>query len=95
MNQGLYEALLREQKEPFLGWDFKYLEQDGRMVEFPTTWHFSTVIKSYLAKSHSMLDMGTGRVKSFYRLLPRYQRIVWQPKAINLILRLQRNAYLH
>lgn len=70
MNQGLYEALLREQKEPFLGWDFKYLEQDGRMVEFPTTWHFSTVIKTYLAKSHSMLDMGTGGGEFLSSLAP-------------------------
>lgn len=60
MNQGLYEELLREQSQPFLGWDFKYLEQDGRMVEFPTTWHFRKLIKPFLNKSRSMLDMGTG-----------------------------------
>lgn len=60
MNQGLYEYLLREQEQPFSGWNFEYLERSGRMAEFPTPWHYQSTIKGYLAEANTLLDMGTG-----------------------------------
>ena len=41
MSQGLFETLFKEEQQPFSGWDFSYLEDSGRMVEFPLKWKFS------------------------------------------------------
>lgn len=60
MSQGLFETLIKEEQQPFSGWDFSYLEDSGRMVEFPLKWKFSNVLKPYLENCHRLLDMGTG-----------------------------------
>lgn len=59
MNQGLYEYLLGEQDKSVSGWNFEYLERTGRMAEFPALWHYQSIIKGYLTKSNTLLDMGT------------------------------------
>ncbi|MGC9385101.1 MAG: SH3 domain-containing protein, partial [Kosmotogaceae bacterium] len=46
-------------KAQFKGWDFTYL--DNRMItieEIP--WNYRDIVKKYLAKATSLLDMGTG-----------------------------------
>ena len=60
MNQRLLEELIKEEQHPFSGWDFSYLEESRRMVEFPLQWKFANVLKSYLNDCHCLLDMGTG-----------------------------------
>lgn len=60
MNKGLFDALIKEENQPFSGWDFSYLEDSGRMVDFPLKWKFSNILKPYLEDCESLLDMGTG-----------------------------------
>ena len=54
MSQGLFETLIKEEQQPFSGWDFSYLEDSGRMVEFPLKWKFSNVLKPYLENCHRL-----------------------------------------
>ncbi len=60
MNQRLFEELIKEEQHPFSGWDFSYLEDSQRMVEFPLQWKFSNVLRPYLNECNCLLDMGTG-----------------------------------
>ena len=48
----------QEEREPFAGWDFSYL--DGRYNEESPDWSYDALVRAALAQAESVLDMGTG-----------------------------------
>ncbi|MEE8043122.1 MAG: methyltransferase domain-containing protein [Pseudomonadales bacterium] len=64
-----------EERQPFIGWDFSYL--DGRKLEEEPPWSYSGRATELMAQSSSVLDMGTGGGE---RLLE--MRESWPPKVV-------------
>jgi SAM-dependent methyltransferase len=56
--EALVEAWCREEREPFAGWDFSYLQ--GRMLEEQPPWSYADRAAALMRQSSSVLDMGTG-----------------------------------
>ena len=54
----LVETWKAEERYPFSGWDFSHL--DGRMVEGQPPWPYRARAAELMARSSSVLDMGTG-----------------------------------
>jgi len=54
----LIEHWNKEESQPFIGWDFSYL--DGRMIEDQAPWSYSSRAAELMLQSSSVLDMGTG-----------------------------------
>jgi SAM-dependent methyltransferase len=54
----LVEFWKREERQPFIGWDFSYL--DGRMFEEQPPWSYPSWAARLMRQSSSVLDMGTG-----------------------------------
>jgi protein-L-isoaspartate O-methyltransferase len=64
----LFDFLVSEYEHPFSGWDFSYI--NGRFVEFPLTWSYSSKILPLIRTSESLLDMGTGGGELLANLAP-------------------------
>jgi len=54
----LIETWRHEERQPFSGWDFSYLE--GRMEEERPPWSYTARAAELMGSAVSMLDMGTG-----------------------------------
>lgn len=54
----LAEVWRREERQPFAGWDFSYLE--GRMIEERPPWDYPARAAELMQASSALLDMGTG-----------------------------------
>jgi len=54
----LVEAWQHEERQPFSGWDFAYL--DGRMESDPAPWSYEARAAELMRGASSVLDMGTG-----------------------------------
>ena len=54
----LIELWKAEEEQPFIGWDFSYL--DGRMLQDKPPWSYSTRARELMRKSTSCLDIATG-----------------------------------
>ncbi len=54
----LVRKWLREERQPFTGWDFSYL--DGRLIEDQEHWSYLDRASALMRCSVSMLDMDTG-----------------------------------
>lgn len=54
----LLQSWLREEQQPFVGWDFSYLQ--GRMVEEPLPWDYLARASELMRNAHSLLDLDTG-----------------------------------
>ncbi len=52
------EIWKREELQPFIGWDFSYLE--GRMLEDQPPWSYLARAAELMRQSSAVLDMGTG-----------------------------------
>jgi SAM-dependent methyltransferase len=68
-----FESLLKQAEETsFSGWDFSYVYKTGRVAESPLKWNYHNIVRPYLDKSKTMLDMGTGggEVLSAFAPLP-------------------------
>ncbi len=74
-NKRLIEQWQYEERQPFTGWDFSYL--DGRMAEGQTPWSYSSQSIERLQQSASVLDMGTGGGERFLKL-----KDYWSPKVV-------------
>ena len=76
MNQ---EALTKnwkyEEGQPFIGWDFSYL--DGRMLEEQPPWSYTARAAELMKTSSSVLDLDTGGGERFLEL-----REHWPPKVV-------------
>ena len=55
-----------EEKQPFSGWDFSYL--DGRMLEEQAPWSYSSRATERMRRSSSVIDLGTGGGERFLKL---------------------------
>lgn len=73
--QDLIEAWQQEEAEPFIGWDFSYL--DERMLEEQEPWSYTTRAQELMRQVTSVLDMDTGGGE---RLLE--MRAAWPLKVI-------------
>ena len=71
----LVERWMREERQPFSGWDFSYL--DGRMLEEQAPWSFSSRAAELLDRSSCVVDLGTGGGERFLNL-----RAHWPKKAV-------------
>jgi SAM-dependent methyltransferase len=70
----LIETWRREEQQPFIGWDFSYL--DGRMLEDQAPWSYSTRATELMCRSTSVIDMGTGGSERFLKLREHWPRKV-------------------
>src|ERR671918_176120 len=76
MNQHkLLESWKYEEKQPFVGWDFSYL--DGRMLEEQPPWSYSLRTAELMKQSSSVLDLDTGGGERFLIL-----REYWPSKVV-------------
>jgi SAM-dependent methyltransferase len=57
---------LREEAEPFTGWDFAHL--DGRMIEDPLPWSYLARAAELMAGAASVVDLDTGGGERFLSL---------------------------
>ena len=64
----IIETWKREEGQPFIGWDFSYL--DGRMLEDQAPWSYSTRAAELMRQSSSLIDMDTGGGERFLKLRP-------------------------
>lgn len=64
-----------EEQQPFVGWDFSYLE--GRMLEEQPGWSYSSRATELMRQSSSVLDLDTGGGERFLKL-----RKHWPPKVV-------------
>lgn len=56
--ENLKAAWLREEREPFSGWDFQHL--DGLCESDPLPWDYEALARRFLKSSTRLLDIGTG-----------------------------------
>jgi len=64
-----YECLIRQADQtPFEGWDFGVFR--GRFIEAEPSWEFSKLLRTYIQRSSSMLDLGTGGGEILLSLAP-------------------------
>lgn len=70
----LLEAWKREQRQPFTGWDFSYL--DGRMLEGQAPWSYTTRAGALMGGATSVIDLDTGGAERFLRLRDRWPKRV-------------------
>ena len=70
----LREFWLREEQQPFTGWDFSYL--DHRMVEDRPPWSYSSRATELMHGASSVVDLGTGGGERLLRLQEHWPRKV-------------------
>ncbi len=71
----LIAAWKYEEQQPFIGWDFSYL--DGRMLEGQPPWSYLTRAAELMRQSASVVDLDTGGGERFLKLRPH-----WPPKVV-------------
>jgi SAM-dependent methyltransferase len=52
------QTWLNEEQQPFIGWDFSYLQ--GRMSEDPLPWDYMARAAELMHQAHSVVDLDTG-----------------------------------
>lgn len=67
-DNNLTELWMRDEKEPFRGWDFSYIR--NRIKEETPPWDYKRLARKLVRKSESVLDMGTGGGEIFSSLGP-------------------------
>ena len=71
----LIESWKYEEGQPFIGWDFSYLE--GRLLEDQPDWSYPDRAAELMKQSASVLDLDTGGGERFLEL-----RQFWPPKVV-------------
>ena len=71
----LIDTWLREERQPFIGWDFSYLE--GRMTEGQVPWSYLDRAAELMKRSSSVIDLDTGGGE---KLLSLHEH--WPPRVI-------------
>ena len=66
MSDELLETWLREEAEPFAGWDFSHLK--GRWVEEDPPWSYEALARAGLHGARAAVDLGTGGGERLARL---------------------------
>lgn len=57
----------KDEKAPFAGWDFSYLQ--GRQTEKEPPWQYTAIAKRLIKRSKAVLDMATGGGEIFSQIL--------------------------
>lgn len=70
----LVETWRREEHQPFVGWDFSYL--NDRMFEEKPPWSYPSQAATLMQQSLSVLDMGTGGGERLLKLKEHWPRKV-------------------
>lgn len=73
MTEDNYEQWLREEKEPFEGWDFSHL--DNRVVYESPPWDYQALARKTLDHAKVILEMATGGGEKFSELAPFHGKI--------------------
>ena len=71
----LLERWKQEEEQPFIGWDFSYL--DGRMLEEQPPWSYSSRAAELMRRSSAVLDLDTGGGERFLKLHEH-----WPPRVV-------------
>ncbi len=71
----LIDTWLHEERQPFIGWDFSYL--NGRMTEGQVPWSYLDRAAKLMAQSSSVIDLETGGGEKLLSL-----RQHWPPKVV-------------
>ena len=71
----LLEAWLREERQPFTGWDFSHLQ--GRITSGREPWSYLERAAELMGRSSSMVDLDTGGGERLLRL-----REHWPPRVV-------------
>lgn len=71
----LIASWLHEERQPFIGWDFSYL--DGRMTEGQVPWSYLDRAAELMRQSSSVIDLDTGGGEKLLSL-----REHWPPKVL-------------
>lgn len=66
----LLETWLREERQPFVGWDFSYL--DGRLKGEREPWSYLDRAAELMGRSSSVIDLDTGGGEKLLRLRERW-----------------------
>lgn len=74
MNQAEKWAMLwkEEERRPFTGWDFSYLEK--RMIEDQAPWSYTTRAMQLMRQSGAVVDMGTGGGERLLSMRPAWPK---------------------
>jgi len=70
----LIETWRAEERQPFAGWDFSYL--DGRMLEEQAPWSYTRRAAEILDRASSVIDLDTGGGERLLRLREHWPRRV-------------------
>ena len=54
----LIEIWKQEEQQPFIGWDFSYL--NGRMIEEQAPWSYTSRAAELMRQASAVVDLGTG-----------------------------------
>lgn len=73
MKEDNYEQWLREEKEPFQGWDFSYL--GDRVVQELPSWDYQALAREALDRAQVVLEMATGGGERFSQLAPFHGKV--------------------
>ena len=71
----LIDTWLRDERQPFIGWDFSYL--DGRLTEGQLPWSYLDRAAELMRQSSSIIDLETGGGEKLLSL-----RQHWPPKVV-------------
>jgi SAM-dependent methyltransferase len=71
----LIETWKQEEQQPFIGWDFSYL--DSRMIEEQAPWSYSSRAAVLMRQASSVIDLGTGGGERYLQL-----KAYWPKKVV-------------
>ncbi|WP_366597120.1 class I SAM-dependent methyltransferase [Bacillus pumilus] len=70
MNDKQFSSLIKQADEPFVGWDFAFISETGRMKSDMLSWSYGSIATSLVQNARIMLDMGTGGGEFLSKLRP-------------------------
>ncbi|MFE0304413.1 methyltransferase domain-containing protein [Bacillus altitudinis] len=70
MNDKQFSSFIKQADEPFVGWDFSFISETGRMKSELLSWSYGSIATSLVQSAKSMLDMGTGGGEFLSKLRP-------------------------
>ena len=70
MNDKLFSSFIKQADEPFVGWDFSFISETGRMKSELLSWSYGSIAATLVQSAKSMLDMGTGGGEFLSKLRP-------------------------
>ncbi|WP_414428609.1 methyltransferase domain-containing protein [Bacillus safensis] len=70
MNDKQFSSFIKQADEPFVGWDFSFISETGRMKSELLSWSYGSIAASLVQSARSMLDMGTGGGEFLSKLRP-------------------------